>query len=250
LSLKVGKFGAFVGCSKYPDCKFTRPLGTNGEGAENGNGEAEDKILGVDDGDNILLRIGRFGPYIQRGDPDSDNKAKPPRAGIPKDMPVESVDLEKALMLLSLPRDVGAHPETGKQISAAIGRYGPYLRHDGKSATLPSSDEVFTIGINRAVTVLAEAKPGQRQSQVLKALGDHPDDGAPVNVMNGRFGPYVKHGKINATLTKGYEPDTITMDEAVALIAAKAAKPPKKKKAAAKKKKTTKKKTAKKKSAA
>ena len=246
LSLKVGKFGAFVGCSNYPECKFTRPLGTNGEGAPV---DIEDTILGVDEDDNILLRSGRFGPYVQRGE--GENKDKPKRSSIPKDVPLESVDLAQAVALLSLPRDVGMHPESGKVITATIGRYGPYLRHDGKSGSLTSTDEVFTIGINHAVTVLAEAKDKQRRGPaVLKELGVHPDDEQAINVMDGRFGPYVKHNKTNATLPKDLPPDSITLEQAIELINIKAAKPKRKKKAAAKKKPTKKKATAKKKPAA
>jgi DNA topoisomerase-1 len=244
LSLKVGKFGAFVGCSNYPECKFTRPLGTNGEAAPTAAG-AEDKILGVDEGDNILLRSGRFGPYVQRGE--GENKDKPPRSSIPKDVPLESVDLEKAVALLSLPREVGLHPETGKVITAAIGRYGPYLRHDGKSGSLTSTEEVFTIGINHAVDVLANAKNKQRRGPtVLKELGVHPDDEQPINVLDGRYGPYVKHNKTNATLPKDLAPEDVTLEQAIDLVNAKAAKPKKKRKAATKKKTTAKKKTTKK----
>ncbi|TDI59225.1 MAG: type I DNA topoisomerase [Alphaproteobacteria bacterium] len=233
LSLKVGKFGAFVGCSNYPECNFTRPLGTNGDNDK--AGDVEDTILGIDQDDNILLRSGRFGPYVQRGE--GENKDKPKRASIPKDLPLESVDLEQAVALLSLPRDVGTHPESGRIITAAIGRYGPYLRHDGKSGSLASTEEVFTIGINRAVTVLDEAKNKQRRGPaVLKELGVHPDDEQAINVMDGRYGPYVKHNKTNATLPKDLEPDSITLEQAIKLVNAKAAKPKRKKKAAAKKK--------------
>jgi DNA topoisomerase-1 len=246
LSLKVGKFGAFVGCSNYPECNFTRPLGTNGDNDK--GGDVEDTILGIDEGDNILLRSGRFGPYVQRGE--GENKDKPKRSSIPKDVPLESVDLEQAVALLSLPRDVGAHPETGKIISAAIGRYGPYLRHDGKSGSLTSTEDVFSIGINRAVTVLDEAKNKQRRGPaVLKELGVHPDDEQAINVMDGRYGPYVKHNKTNATLPKDLEPDSVTLEQAIELVNAKATKPKKKRKPAAKKKKTTKKKAAPKKAA-
>jgi DNA topoisomerase-1 len=247
LSLKLGKFGAFIGCSNYPECKFTRQLGTNGDGASEGlNGT---KVLGEDNGDEISLRGGRFGQYLQRGE--AKEGVKPPRVSIPKDIPVESIDLEKAVALLSLPREVGLHPETGKPIAAGVGRYGPYINHDGKYANLPSSDEVFTIGINRAVSVLAESRPGrQAGASVLKELGEHPADGKPVNVMKGRFGPYVTHNKVNATLPRGSEPETFTLEEALPLLEAKAGQPKKgKAKAAAPKKaaaKTTKKAPAKK----
>ncbi|MEN3949952.1 type I DNA topoisomerase [Iodidimonas sp. SYSU 1G8] len=234
LSLKLGKFGAFIGCSNYPECKFTRQLGTSGDGASEGlNGT---KVLGEDNGDEISLRGGRFGQYLQRGE--AKEGVKPPRVSIPKDIPLESIDLEKAVALLSLPREVGIHPETGKAIAAGIGRYGPYINHDGKYANLPSSDEVFTIGINRAVSVLAESRPGRQASaSVLKELGEHPADGKPVNVMKGRFGPYVTHNKVNATLPRGSEPETFTLEEALPLLEAKAGQPKKgKAKAAAPKK--------------
>ncbi len=230
LSLKLGRYGAFIGCSNYPECKFTRQISTKGDDAV--NGENSTKVLGEDDGDEITLRSGRFGPYVQRGE--NEEGKKPPRASIPKDVPPDDVDLAKALALLSLPRDVGVHPETGKKITAAIGRYGPYVLHDGKYANMPTSDEVFTVGVNRAVALLAEAKPGRgRSASVLKELGEHPDDGTPINVLNGRYGPYVKYKKINATVPKDKDPESVTLEEALALIEAKAAK---KKKAPAKKK--------------
>lgn len=225
LSLKVGRFGAFIGCSNYPECKFTRQLAKSDGDDANGGLDAT-RVLGTDEGDEISLRSGRFGPYVQRGDVGEDKKKKPPRASIPKDTPVDTIDLEIALRLLSLPREVGDHPETGKPISAAIGRYGPYIRHAGKSASLSSTEEVFTVGLNRAVTLLAEAKNSKRGgSETLLELGDHPDDGKPVNVMKGRYGPYVKHGSVNATLPKGREPDKITMEDALTVLAEKAAKP-------------------------
>lgn len=222
LSLKLGRYGAFVGCSNYPECGFTRQFGESGE---SGAGDAladGNKVLGADPvtGEEITLRSGRFGPYIQRGD---GKEAK--RAGLPKGWTPDSIDLEKALSLLSLPRDVGLHPETGKMISAGIGRYGPFLLHDGGYANLESVEDVFSIGINRAVTVIAEKKsrgPSARSKPAaLKELGEHPDGGA-ITVRDGRFGPYVNHGKINATLPKGTDPANVTLEEALALIAAKA----------------------------
>ncbi|TNE37416.1 MAG: type I DNA topoisomerase [Alphaproteobacteria bacterium] len=247
LSLKVGRFGAFVGCSDYPECKFTRPL-TPGEG----DAAEEDKVLGPDPetGLDITLKNGRFGPYVQVGEAEDGNKPK--RAGLPKDKPMDEVDYEYALKLLALPREVGTHPETGKKITAGIGRYGPFVLHDRKYANLESSEEVFTVGVNRAVTVLAEkaAKGGGRSSSALKELGDHPESGKPVRVMDGRFGPYIKYLKVNATLPKDVPPESVTMELALELIAKKEAKGPAKKKAAKKKatkKKATKKKAAKKK---
>ena len=228
LSLKVGRFGAFIGCTNYPDCKFTRPLSSDPvqeTGAETGV-----KTLGEMDGQEVTLRSGRFGPYVQLGEPDKEKKEKPKRASIPKDLAPDDVDLQKAKDLLSLPREVGTHPETGKTIKAAIGRYGPYVNHDGQYANLPNSDEVFTVGVNRAVDLLAEkAKRGGRgSSSVIKELGEHPDDGGPIQVMKGRYGPYVKHKRTNATIPKDQDPENIDMDQALALLAAKAKKPAKK----------------------
>ena len=229
LSLKVGKFGAFIGCSNYPECRYTRQLAdTNGEKASL-SGEA--KVLGADPetGLEITLRIGRFGPYVQLGE--SDGGEKPKRASIPKGTDPEHIDLERALALLALPREVGLHPETGKPIVAGFGRYGPYVHHDGKYASLSAPEEVFEIGINRAVSLLAEkaASRRPRASSVIKELGDHPELGGKVQVLSGRYGPYVKHGKVNATLPKDRDPEQVTLQEAVELIAAKSAKGPTKK---------------------
>ncbi|MEN3976937.1 type I DNA topoisomerase [Emcibacter sp. SYSU 3D8] len=224
LSLKLGKFGAFIGCSNYPECKFTRQLGTNGDGA---NGDANStKVLGESDGDEISLRGGRFGQYLQRGE--AKDGVKPSRVSIPKDLPADTIDLEKAVALLALPREVGMHPETGKPILAGVGRYGPYIHHEKKYVNLPTSDEVFTIGINRAVDMLAAERPGrQASSSVIKALGDHPADGKPVNVMKGRFGPYVTHNKVNATLPRDSDPEEFTLEAAIPLLEAKASQPKK-----------------------
>ena len=229
LSLKVGKFGAFIGCSNYPECRYTRQLAdTNGEKASL-SGEA--KVLGADPetGLEITLRIGRFGPYVQLGE--GDGGEKPKRASIPKGTDPEHIDLERALALLALPREVGLHPETGKPIVAGFGRYGPYVHHDGKYASLSAPEEVFEIGINRAVSLLAEkaANRRPRASSVIKELGDHPELGGKVQVLSGRYGPYVKHGKVNATLPKDRDPEQVKLQEAVELIAAKSARGPTKK---------------------
>ncbi len=240
LSLKLGKYGAFVGCSNYPDCNYTRQLTSDGAESE-AAALNEPKALGADPmtGEELTLRSGRFGPYIQRGD---GKEAK--RASLPKGWKPEEIDHEKALALINLPRDIGKHPETGKMISAGIGRYGPFLMHDGGYANLESVEDVFSIGLNRAVTVIAEKKaaPGRGRSSTpaaLKALGDHPDGGA-ITVRDGRFGPYVNWGKVNATIPKAQAPDTVTLDEALVLIAERIAKtggkPVKAKKAPAKKK--------------
>ncbi len=230
LSLKVGKYGAFIGCSNYPDCRYTRQLG-NGEDADKEATPAEGVLLGTDPetGETITRHDGRFGPYVQRGK--AADGVKPPRASIPKGVPPESVDLAFALRLLSLPREVGKHPETGKQITAGLGRYGPFVQHDGKFANLDSFEEIFEVGLNRAVDLLAkkQARGGRSAPGALRDLGGHPAGGGNVQVMSGRYGPYVKYGKVNATLPKSLSAETITIEEAVALIAEKEAKGPSKK---------------------
>ena len=234
LSLKVGKFGAFIGCSNYPDCRFTRQLAdTNGEKAA----LAEAKVLGTDPetGLDVSLRTGRFGPYVQLGE--QNGKEKPKRASIPKGTDPQSLELRQALALLSLPREVGLHPESGKPIVAGFGRFGPYIQHDGKYASLGGPEEVFEVGLNRAVSLLAEkaaSSRARRGANVIKELGEHPELGGKVQILTGRYGPYVKHGKVNATIPKDREPEQVTMDEAVALIAARDAKGPAKKKPAKK----------------
>ncbi len=219
LSLKTGRYGAFIGCSNYPECRHTRPIAASEGEAAAGSGDRE---LGIDPetGNPVWLKAGRFGPYVE-----SAGEGKPKRASLPKGWPPESVDLEKALRLLRLPREVGPHPEDGKMILAGIGRYGPYVQHDGTYANLPNADEVFDVGLNRAVAVLAEKRAGGGRPQrgagtALKELGAHPADGQPVRVLSGRYGPYVKHGAVNANVPKGADPAELTMDEAVALLAA------------------------------
>ncbi len=248
LSLKTARSGgAFIGCSNYPECRYTRPLAAPGEGEE---GTAE-RLLGHDQGDEIHLKTGRFGPYVQRGEPTED-QPKPPRASLPKGWSPEDMDLEKALMLLSLPREIGPHPEDGEPVEAGIGRYGPFVKHGRVYANLPEVDEVFTVGMNRAVELLAQkASRGAGRgaaAKPLKELGEHPQEGGPVAVMEGRYGPYVKWDKVNATLPKGVEPADVTMDMAVELIAEKAAKKGRGRKTAPKK--TAPKKTAAKKAPA
>ena len=234
LSLKVGKFGAFIGCSNYPDCRFTRQLAdTNGEKAA----LAEAKVLGTDPETSldVSLRTGRFGPYVQLGEQNGGDKPK--RASIPKGTDPQGLELRQALALLSLPREVGLHPESGKPIVAGFGRFGPYIQHDGKYASLGGPEEVFEVGLNRAVSLLAEkaaSSRARRGANVIKELGDHPELGGKVQILTGRYGPYVKHGKVNATIPKDREPEQVTMDEAVALIAARDAKGPAKKKPAKK----------------
>jgi len=254
LSLKTSRFGAFIGCSRYPDCKYTRPVASP-DGAE-GGADGGDRELGVDPatGQPVHLKIGRFGPYVETTPPDAD---KPKRSSLPKGWSPASIDLEKALRLLSLPRDVGPHPEDGKMITAGLGRYGPFVAHAGTYANVADIEEVFDIGLNRAVALLAEKRAGRagRASAAapLKELGAHPETGEAVQVMAGRYGPYVKSGKINATLPKGTAPEDMTLEAALPLLAAKAGAAPKKKapaKKAAAKKPTAKKEPAAKKPAA
>ncbi|OYY64194.1 type I DNA topoisomerase [Sphingomonas sp. 28-62-11] len=239
LALRGGKFGAFVACSNYPECKYTRRF------AQPGGGEGDDtgpEVLGTDPetGLEVSRRSGRFGPYVQLGD---GKEAK--RGSIPKDLPGE-LDLEWALKLLSLPRTIGLHPETGEPITASIGRYGPYLAHNGKYGRLSSTAEVFETGMNAAVVKLAEAAAGggrpQRGAQApLKVLGLHPRTELEIKLMEGRYGPYVTDGTTNATIPKTIEKDALTLEEAAQLIDARAAAAPVKKgkkpvkKAAAKK---------------
>jgi DNA topoisomerase-1 len=239
LSLKVSRFGAFIGCSNYPECKFTRQLGAAGLQQSQQLANDGPKVLGIDpdSSEEIKFLIGRFGPYVQRGE---GKGAK--NVSIPKSWNPEEMDFEKALQLLDLPRSIGAHPETGKDITARFARYGPVVEHDGKFGALESDDEVFTVGINRAVAALADSasKGGRgRAASNLKELGEHPELSGSVTVKNGRFGPYVNHGKINATLPKDTDPQSVTIEQAVQLIADRAektGKKPAKKKAKAKKK--------------
>ncbi|MEF2545670.1 type I DNA topoisomerase [Aurantimonas sp. E1-2-R+4] len=240
LSLKLGKFGAFVGCSNYPECGFTRQLGTSLSGNGNGDEAEGPKDLGVDPetSDPVTLRSGRFGPYVQRGE---GKEAK--RSSLPKGWQPAEIDLEKALRLLSLPREVGLHPESGKPILAGLGRYGPFLQHDGMYANLETIEDVFEVGLNRAVTVIAEKKEnggrGRGKPAALATLGEHPQLGGQITVRDGRFGPYVNTGKINATLPKGKDPSSVTLEGAIQLLNERAEKTGKKgpaKKAAAKSK--------------
>jgi len=226
LSMRTARSGgAFIGCSNYPECRYTRPFGPPGlEGTAIG---PDGKLLGHDDGDPITLRDGRFGPYVQRGEVTED-VPKPPRSSLPKGWQASEIDLEKALLLLSLPRQVGPHPEDGVMIEAGIGRFGPFVKHDKLYANLKEVDEVFTIGMNRAVEVLAQkaASRGAGRGAAatpLKELGEHPDGGA-LNVMAGRYGPYVKWEKVNATIPKETAPEDMTLEMAIALVNEKASK--------------------------
>lgn len=221
LSLKLGKFGAFIGCSHYPECRYTRPLGGSQDGADGAAEEAGDRELGTDPATGLLitLRKGPYGPYVQLGE--AEGKKKPKRASLPKGQSPADMDLDKAVALLSLPRDVGVHPESGEMILAGLGRFGPYLKHGDKYVNL-REDNVLEIGINRAVDLLAAAK--SKEKAPAKEVGLHPADQKPITLHDGRYGPYVEHNKVRATLPRGSDKDAVTVEQAVELLAAKAAK--------------------------
>jgi DNA topoisomerase-1 len=225
LSLKVGRFGAFVGCSRYPECRYTRQLTPGANGADSAT-----RSLGPDPetGLDVTVRGGRFGPYVQLGEGNPETKEKPKRSGLPKGTTPDDVDLKVALGLLALPRDVGKDPESGEMIIAGIGRFGSYVKLGKTYANLEQGDEVLNIGLNRAVTLIAEKKanPGKGRrfgADPGRSLGDHPDKGGPIVVKNGRYGAYAAHDGVNATLPSDKTPDSITLEEAVALIDARIA---------------------------
>ena len=213
LSLKVGRFGAFIGCSNYPECKFTRPLSKIKAAQEDFMSEAKE-IGKSDDGKKIILKKGRFGPYLQVGNNDEEGK----NFSIPKGISPNDIDLDKAKFLSSLPKILGKYPENNENISLNNGRFGPYVKCANKSATLETAEDIFSIGLNKAVTLIAEAKPGRRSSNEIKNLGEHPDDKKPVKVMKGQFGPYVKYKTINATIPDDKDPNDITIEEALVYI--------------------------------
>jgi DNA topoisomerase I len=229
LNLKLGKFGAFIGCSNYPECRYTHRLNAGGadtddmvQGAELAAGP---KLLGKDpaSGLDVTLRKGPYGLYVQLGEQEPKEKGKkappkPKRASVPRHIAAGNIELETALGLLSLPRDVGPHPESGKMITAGIGRFGPYVKHGSNYVSL-KEDDVLSIGLNRAVALIAES-PGHNAIE----LGDHPEDGKPVSIRKGRFGSYVKHGRVSATLPKDVDEKSVTFEEALALLAEKASK--------------------------
>ena len=254
LSKRLGKRGSFIGCTGYPECDYTRNLDGDAPASN------EPITLGTDpeSGKDILLLNGPYGPYLQVGQSGEDPKKRPKRVSIPKEIPLASVNQDIALKLIALPREIGQHPESGKKITAGIGRFGPYLNHDGTFKSIPRSDSIFDIGLDRAVELLAQAKA---KAAPLRELGEHPTEGGAIAIYSGRFGPYVQHGKLNATLPKGSEVDEITLERALELLAAKAAKEAPAKKTASRKtsdaaskaktaKKTTAKKTTAKKPAA
>ena len=231
LSLKNSfRGGAFIGCSNYPECKFTRPL-SKSKASQQIN-LAEPKLIGKNDlGKDIFLKNGRFGPYLQYEiepnelDQNKRKKSKKKKenenlknVSIPKGLQIENVDLEKAKYLCSLPKIIGKHPDLNEDISINVGRFGPYLKCSNKSARIESVDELFTIGLNRAVTLISEAKPGRMSSSEIKNLGEHPEDKKPVRIMKGQYGPYVKYKSINATIPEDKDPSELTMEEAIILI--------------------------------
>ena len=239
LSLKTSRFGAFIGCSNYPDCKFTRPVGNPDSEAE--NAVSGDRELGTDPetGKVVAMKIGRFGPYVQLGEPESKDD-KPKRSSLPKAWPAATIDLDRALKLLSLPREIGLHPEDKTPIKAGLGRFGPFIETGGTYANLSNFDEIFEVGLNRAVDLIAEkraggGRPGRGAATALRELGTFGEGGDKVSVMPGKYGPYIKCGKVNATLPKDLTPEDVTLEQAIELVKAKGAAPAKAKKAPAKK---------------
>ena len=231
LGLELGKYGAFIGCSNYPECKFTKQIASNQNEENDANSTFmpnDDGILGIDpeSGLNAIIKKGPYGIYLQLGD-----EKKPKRTSIPKLVEAKGIDLQKALAFLSLPRLIGKHPETGQDISAGIGRYGPYLKYDINFISIPADETVINIGLNHAVVLI-----GENSEKLGKVLGDHPDGNGKVLAKSGRFGPYVEYNKIRATLPKSISLEEISLDQAIELIIAKAAKPPRTKKKTVKKK--------------
>ena len=228
LSLKNSfRGGAFIGCSNYPECKFTRPLSK--AKANEQVALSEPKFIGVNDnGKDIYLKNGRFGPYLQyeliqdqtlikkkKRKKENDNLKN---ISIPKGIKIDEIDLEMAKYLCSLPKVIGQHPDSGKDISINSGRFGPYLKCDNKSARIENIEELFTIGLNRAITLISEAKPGRISSSMIKDLGEHPEDKKPVRIMKGQYGPYIKYKSLNATIPEEKDPNELTMDDALILI--------------------------------
>ena len=243
LSLKLGKFGGFIGCTNYPECRYTRQFAP-GNGV-NGGPDGGMKKLGEDpaSGLEVTLRSGRFGPYVQLGE--AVEGEKPKRAGLPKGLSPDDLDLERALGLLSLPREIGRHPDDGEPIVAGVGRFGPYVQHGKMYANLTPGDDVLSVGLNRAVTLIEEKRAkgprkGRLGSDPGRALGDHPDKGGTIVVKSGRYGPYVSHDGVNATLSSDMTPESVTLEQAVGLLDARAArgggkKPPAKARSTARK---------------
>ena len=234
LGLELGKYGAFIGCSNYPECKFTKQIASNQDQNENNDNEnfipGNDGVLGIDPatGLNVFIKKGPYGIYLQLGD-----EKKPKRTSIPKQVSAKDINLEKALAFLSLPRLIGQHPESGQDISAGIGRYGPYLKYDINFISLPADETVINLGLNHAVVLIAE-----NSEKLGKVLGDHPDGGGKIFVKSGRFGPYVEHNKLRATLPKDISIEEINLDKAIELLISKAARPKRSSKKTNKSKKT------------
>ncbi len=252
VSLKVGKFGAFVGCSNYPECRFTRQFSDTNN---TGDGASPDgRLLGVDPetGLPVSVRAGRFGTYLQLGDQkDYGEGEKPKRSSIPKGIDVATIELERAVQLLSLPRDIGTHPDSGEMITASLGKFGPYIKHDKTYANLPQWEDLFTIGLNHAVSLIADKVAGKGQSrfgrakpEALRLVGEHPD-GGNIEVFSGKYGPYLKWTDVNATLPKSKDPALVSLEDAVEIIAERVAKGGAKKKPARKAKAPAKKAAAK-----
>ena len=237
LSLKNSfRGGAFIGCSNYPDCKFTRPLSKAKAAAQ--AQLAEPKFIGKHlNGNDIFLKNGRFGPYLQYEKilEDIDEEKKPKKkkkskkmkqdvnellknVSIPKGLELENIDLDKAQFLCSLPKSLGINPDNQKEITLNTGRFGPYLKCENKSARIENIEEIFSIGLNRAITLIAEAKPGRMSSSIIKELGEHPEDKKPVRIMKGQYGPYIKYKSLNATIPEEKDPNEINMEEALILI--------------------------------
>jgi len=228
--------GAFIGCSNYPECKFTRPL-SKAKAAQQSQ-LAEPKLIGKhENGNDIYLKNGRFGPYVQyeinneiqieetvkkktkktnKKNKKENNNLK--NVSIPKGISVESIDVDRAKFLCSLPKNLGINPDNQKEIFLNSGRFGPYLKCENKSARIENAEEIFSIGLNRAITLIAEAKPGRMSSLIIKDLGEHPEDKKPVRVMKGQYGPYIKYKSLNATIPEEKDPLELTMEEALILI--------------------------------
>ena len=228
LSLKNSfRGGAFIGCSNYPECKFTRPLSKTK--ANDQIALAEPRLIGQNEnGKDIFLKNGRFGPYLQYEKTEEETASKKKKmkkdndhlknVSIPKGLEIDQIDLVKAKFLCSLPKVLGQHPENGKDITINSGRFGPYLKCENKSARLENVEELFTIGLNRAITLIAEAKPGRISSSLIKDLGEHPEDKKPVRIMKGQYGPYIKYKSLNATIPEEKDPTELSMEEALILI--------------------------------